>query len=233
MSRKLPPAPDGMVLVRSKAYGDHYRRKRGTVKPARLNDDLKLSTKLIGAADQYAKAVKDALDPFREDFKDGKLWQRLVRLFKKQLREVRQVDLKALEEFECHTLFPLVRILHRDITASVSAQRKTLEVEVMTYGDVKADWEKAADYRQILIVVFYDAKLDADVVSETVYFPLGQEKRNKQKVSFSIPPKAVTALVALRCDFWRKGRPAGGNGRKGMEILRVVEVRRGKTKSKR
>ncbi len=63
MSRKLPPAPEGWVLVKSNAYGDHYRRKRGTVKPAGLNEALKLSNELMANADVYAKAIKDALDP--------------------------------------------------------------------------------------------------------------------------------------------------------------------------
>lgn len=231
MARKLPPAPEGMVLVKSEAYGEHYRRKRGTVKQARLNDDLKLSTKLIGEANKHAKAVKDALDPFRVKFEDGRLWGRLVGLFKKQLGKDGHVDYKALEEFQCHTRFPLVRILRRDITASVSAKHKALEVEAMTYGAVKARWEKAEQYRQILIVVFYNARLDADVASDTVYFPLGKEKRNKQQVRFPIPRKAVTALIALRCDFWGNGGPVGGNGRKGMEILCVVDVRQATVKN--
>jgi len=224
MARKLPPPPEGWVLVKSDAYGDHYRRKRGTVKPVELNDALKLSNKLMADADVYAKAIKDALDPFREKFEDGTMWSRLVKLFKRQLKKNGRVELKALEEFECHKKFHLRRILHRQLSVSVSDQNKTLEVEAMTYGALKARWEKAEDYRQILIVVFYDAKLDANVFSDTVILPLGKSKRNVQKVSLAIPDQSVTALIALRCDFWHNEGPAGGNSRRGMEILQIVDV---------
>jgi hypothetical protein len=213
------------VLVRSDAYGDHYRRKRGTVKPVELNDALKLSNALMADADVYAKAIKDALDPFREKFEDGSMWSRLVKLFKRQLKKNGRVELKALEEFECHEKFHLRRILHRQLSVSVFEQNKTLEVEAMTYGALKARWEKAEDYRQILIVVFYDAKLDATVSSDTVILPLGKSKRNVQKLSLAIPDQSVTAIITLRCDFWRNEGPAGGNSRRGMEILQVVDLR--------
>jgi hypothetical protein len=226
MARKLPPPPDGWVLVKSNAYGEHYRRKRGSIKPAELNDALKLSNALMADADVYAKAIKDALDPFREKFEDGTMWSRLVKLFKKQLKKNGRVELKALEEFECHKRFHLRRILHRQLSVSMSDQNNTLEVEAMTYGALKARWEKADDYRQILIVVFYDTKLDAKVSSDTVILPLGKTKRNVQKVSLAIPDQSVTAIITLRCDFWRNEGTAGGNSRRGMEILQVVDLQK-------
>ena len=220
--RKLPPPPEGHVLVHSEAYGDHYRKKRKE-KP-KLSDDMKNSSTNMKDANLYAKAVKDALDPFRKKIEDGKLWNRLVSLFKKQLKKEGRVNLQALEQFQCHSKFPLTRFMHRQLTAVVSEESKTLQVKVTTYGDIKTKWEKAEEYRQILIVVFYNADLDADFESKTVYFPLGNEKRNNQQESFPIPGKAIIALVALRCDFWKDGQ-VGGSGRKALEILRVMDLR--------
>lgn len=96
----------------------------------------------------------------------------------------------------------------------------------MTYGAIKARWENAEEYRQILIVVFYDAQFNATTASETVVLPLGKSARNKQKVNFAIPRRAVTALIVMRCDFWRNEGTAGGNSRRGMEILKVMDVRK-------
>lgn len=227
MAKKLPPPPEGKILVRSEAYGDHYRNERGSVTEAELNEAMKLSSELTPKANAYAKAVKDALDPFRKEFKDGTLWSRLVSLFKIQLGSEGLVDFKALEQFQCHKQYPLDRILHREITTSLIEEGKTLEVKALTYGGVKTRWEKAEEYRQILIVVFLANDLVQDVRSDTVYLPLGIEKRNEQNVRFSIPPGMILAMIALRCDFWSDGGPAGGQGRKGMEILKVLDLRNG------
>ena len=52
----LADVPPGMVLVRSRAYGDHVRAKRGTYKKARLNAAFKKGTVLIGEANAAAFA---------------------------------------------------------------------------------------------------------------------------------------------------------------------------------
>lgn len=218
--KQLGPPPEGYILVRSEKHGDFYRKKKSPEK-ATLNDALKASNKQLAAANVYAKAIKDALDPFRKNIEDGTLWNDLVSLFKKQIKNDGRINFKVLDEFECHSEFPLTRFMHREVTAMVSAEGKQLDVEVITYGDVRAKWEKAKEYRQILIVVFYDADLKSAIESKTVFFPLGNEKRNKQVESFTIPDKANMALLALRCDFWKDGS-VGGRPRRALEILKVV-----------
>jgi|GEM_PF-3353739 len=223
-SKRIHPVGEGKILVKSKRYGDHPRSKRGTIKVAVLNDDMKVSGDQTKLANRYAKAIKDPLDPFREMFHDGTMWTTLLSLFKRQLWRDGLVDLKALEEFQCHSEYPLTRLFQRKISASVSAQGVTLDVEVVTYGGIKTHSEKAKDYRQILIVIFYDDNFEPTVESETVFFKLGIEKRNKQNVSIRIPGGSIVALLALRCDHWKNG-PAGGYSSRGLEILKLIDLR--------
>lgn len=211
------------VVVNSAAYGKHKRSKRGTIKPAVLNDDLKASSEHLTRANVYAKLVKDALDPFRDKFQDGTMWSRLVKLFKKQIRDNGIVDFTALAEFQCHQKFALTSILNREISAAV--ENDVLRVEATTHADVKARWEKADRYRQILFVCVYDGKRKVHVESDTVFLPLSKSKTNKQELSFPVPKGSVTAWIGIRCDFWHDGSAAGGNSRKGMEIVTVVDLR--------
>ncbi|MEJ1240592.1 hypothetical protein WBG78_20785 [Chryseolinea sp. T2] len=222
-AKKIHPVGEGKILVKSKTYGDHPRNKRGTIKEAVLNDDMKLSGSQTKLANLYAKAVKDPLDPFREKFHDGTMWSTLLSLFKKQLWRDGLVDLKSLEEFQCHSEYPLTRLFQRKISASVSSGA-TLDIEVITHGGVKRRSEKAKDYRQILIVIFYNDDFKPTVESETAFFKLGIDKRNKQNVSVPIPKGSIVALVALRCDHWKDGL-AGGFSRRGLEILKAIDLR--------
>ena len=151
------------------------------------------------------------------------MWSTLLSLFKKQLWRDGVIDLKALEQFQCHSEYPLTRLFQRKISASVSSGA-TLDIEVITHGGVKTRADKAKDYRQILIVIFYNNDLETSVVSETAFFKLGVEKRNKQNASVPIPENSIAALVALRCDHWKDG-PAGGLSRRGLEILKAIDLR--------
>ncbi|MGC3943272.1 MAG: hypothetical protein QM762_01825 [Chryseolinea sp.] len=223
-SKKIRPPGEGKIIVKSKRYGDHPRSKRGTIKEAVLNDKMKLSGSQTKLANQYAKAIKDPLDPFREMFYDGALWTTLLSIFKTQLSRQGVVDLKALEEFQCHSEYPLTRLFYRKISASVPSPGTTLDIEALTYGGVKTRSDKAKDYRQILIVIFYDDEFEPTVESETVFFKLGTEKRNKQSINVPIPKGSIAALIALRCDHWKNG-PAGGFSRRGLEILKAIDLR--------
>ena len=62
----LADVPPGMILVRSRAYGDHVRAKRGTHKKAKLNPALKKGSIFISEANAAAKLFRDAIEPYRK-----------------------------------------------------------------------------------------------------------------------------------------------------------------------
>jgi len=107
----------GVTVVRSRAYGHHIRKARTKFT---LSEEMKQSTDFMKEANVYAKAFKDAIDPYRRDFRDGFLWQRLVSLFKKQLKEKGLADFKVLDGVELNKFYPLSRIVFTNAQVSQS-----------------------------------------------------------------------------------------------------------------
>jgi len=89
----------GIVFVGSKRYGQHVRSKRGTFKPAQLNESMEESSQRLASANIPAKAIFDAV---RVHHKDGELWNKLVAIFRKQLKEGTPFHINDLEKLECH-----------------------------------------------------------------------------------------------------------------------------------
>jgi hypothetical protein len=105
----------GVTVVRSRACGDHIRKARTKFT---LSEEMKKSTEKLKLANVYAKAFKDAVDPYRRDFRDGQLWQRLVSLFKTQLSKEGKVDFKILDGQELNKIHPLDRIIFTEAKVS-------------------------------------------------------------------------------------------------------------------
>jgi len=75
------------IIVKSKAYGEHERAPRGSKSKAVLNKAMKAHGKRLRESTAPAKLIMDALQPFRENFKGGMIWQRLVKHFAAQTKK--------------------------------------------------------------------------------------------------------------------------------------------------
>jgi hypothetical protein len=79
--KKMRKNPTGKVVVNSKAYGEHERAPRGSKSKAVLNPAMRAHGRRLRKSNIPAKLIVDALQPFRENFKGGMLWQKLVKHF--------------------------------------------------------------------------------------------------------------------------------------------------------
>ena len=212
--------------VHSKSYGKHIRAARGTHKPARINDALKKSGKLMKVANGFAKAVKDAIEPYRKNIKYGKLWSRLVSLFWHQLAEKGTVDLRGLKGLEFHDRYKLSNFFFKKIETRVSENGNELEVTATTICDYQpVDDEKEGDsYQQTVIVIFYNPEMKAVVVDESAILPLVYKESQTQKATFLIPDSSTIAVIALKIDFFKQGKSIDWETKRGMEIVEVVDV---------
>ncbi|MBS1978335.1 MAG: hypothetical protein JST46_13260 [Bacteroidetes bacterium] len=212
--------------VHSKLYGKHIRAARGTYKTARINDALKKSGELIQVANRFAKAVKDAIDPYRKNIKDGSLWFRLVSLFRRQLGEKGMVDLRGLKGLEFHPRYKLSNFFFAKVEARLSENRNDLEVTATTICDYElAEDDKEGDsYQQTIIVIFFDPEMNAVVADESVILPLVYKESQTQKATFLIPDGSTIAVIALKIDFFKQGKSIDWETKRGMEIVEVVEV---------
>ena len=176
-------------------------------------------------ANSFAKVIKDPLEPFRKGFKDGTMWYRLVSFVKLQLRDKGFVDFHGLEKFDFHKRFKLSYLFYTELEASISiGPERTLNVIARSRCTLKLNRDKADSYQQTLIVLFLEADFTPVVISESVILPLEPVQDREQCTSWAIPNFAKTAIVALKCDFFVQGASVNRESRKGMQIMKVMDV---------
>lgn len=205
----------GVTTVDSRAYGKHIRKARTKFT---LSKGMKVSSGLIKEANIYAKVFKDAIDPYRRDFRDGMLWQRLVSLFKNQLHEKQRVDFGILENQELNKAHPLNRIVRA--SAVVTQENGTLNVNVASSYTSDPTKGRADGYQKTLIILFIHEDMQVESFMNEAFAPL--ETDHEQQVSCRIPPAATTAVVVLKCNFSSGHKPLGLQKGMGMRVMKVI-----------
>jgi hypothetical protein len=211
---------NGVTHVKSKAYGDHIRAKRGTHTKATVNDAFRQSSKQLLSANTYAKVIKDALDPFRVNFKDGALWPRLVSHFRKQLKDQEAIDFRLLEGMEIFKAHPLDRI--GNVITELSINTSALSVEVSLHLKVPPVF-KASKYingYQFTVIGIYVGD-DQTTVTSSIVLPVHElhKKAVMHKAALAMPAKVKTILICLKCEGCENGEPAQNPKTKGMKIV--------------
>jgi hypothetical protein len=208
----------GVTTVNSRAYGKHIRKARTKFT---LSKEMKESSLVMQKANRYAKGFKDAIDPYRRDFRDGMLWQRLVSLFKTELQEKGKTDFKRLEGHELNKIHSLSWILMAK--ATVTQADGMLSVYV-TSRHVKNPTRGLADgYQQTLIILYADSDLQFETFAERAIISLNADP-GEQTMHCAIPKTAKMAIVVLKCNFSKNEKPMDLQKGMGMRVLKVVEL---------
>ncbi|CAN5591440.1 hypothetical protein BH10BAC4_BH10BAC4_20630 [soil metagenome] len=218
MPRKKPllstTVVDDVVEVNSKVYGKHYRKPRGSKTPISINNAFQKSVALNRLANPAAKAIKDALDPFRKEFKDGTMWSRLVGLFKIYLREKSTIDFSILEDFDLYKKPRMGNYFYFKFTATtIDEAEPSIQIELSTTASNKLDKFKVKSYKQTIIIVFLDANQKVTTFSNEINIPIvkttvpskdlkkdeSTSKANKQIEQVPVPTGAKWALIVAKC----------------------------------
>jgi len=149
---------EGLTFVKSRAYGEHVRAARGTYKKAVMNKACQKTSKELLKANKPAKILNDAIARYREDFRGGFLWQRIVSMFKKQLKKKGRFDFGQLSEFEVHEKLPLTRIFNPDVKISIDETKGVLILSVSSDNQPTFGGRYIDGYRLRAIAIFPDEK---------------------------------------------------------------------------
>jgi len=223
----LSDVPPGMTLVRSRAYGDHVRAKRGTYKKARLNAALKKGTVLIREANAAAKLFKDAIDPYRKGLIDKSLWPNLLSMLRRQQTKTGIVDFSQLKPFEFHTRYTLHKLLPVQVVTSYHDKTRILRAVISYEGLPHFGQSRVDSYKLSAIVLFPDLKKRTanTVVKESTVLPL-EGKQAPFDVAVSVPGKADCFILCLRIDGCSKGKVNHTIATRGMAVIAAGTVSR-------
>lgn len=90
----------GITFINTGKNGVYARAKRGTYTAITLSEGMKVSSVELAHCNKMAKIIFDAVIEFAPGFKDGRLWSRLLSVFRKQKKAgngYNYTDFKNLE----------------------------------------------------------------------------------------------------------------------------------------
>ena len=109
--KKKRKSPTEKVVVKSKAYGEHERAPRGSKSKAVSKPGYEAHGRRLRQSNIPAKLITDALQPFRENFKGGMIWQRLVKHFAAQAKKGDAYSVTGVENWDLNTQYLTSRIM--------------------------------------------------------------------------------------------------------------------------
>ena len=165
------------VIVKSKAYGIHERAPRGSKSKAVLNRAMKAHGKRLRESNIPAKLIMDALQPFRENFKGGMLWQRLLKHFAAQAKAGNPYSVTGIGDWDFNSEDPTSRIMAPNVKIEPDDYFSNLRVEVNhTFSNR-----------------FLERKSDIAAFRITLIFLFPDFRNNKIKtIPFVLPDKLLT-----------------------------------------
>lgn len=217
---------DGMTFVKSSAYGNHVRAARGTRKKAVLNEACQAQSEKLVKSNLPAQIIRDAINPYRQDFYYGLLWQKLVSHTNDVLEKDKPFDFSRLKPFEAHKKYRLTRLA--EVTTSTKSDLELSKLQVTVSLDTTPVFDNALSidgFRLGVIVLFPDlekqsAKTDA-VYSDIISL---KEKVVPFPAEFTIPAGAKSFLVFVRIDGAWEGELNANLAAKGMRMVEAGRV---------
>lgn len=216
----------GVTPVRSIAYGDHVRAPRGSKKKAEVNDSFKRSSAALVAANRPAQLIYRALTPYCKDLREGKMWPRLLSVFRNYQKTQGSFHFKSLEHFEIHSRYPLSRFAQPRCETVYDPLAQSLHVRMLF--DAHPDFHKFADvdsYRLDVLVIYPSlATLTAPVT--VVNLPLIRlvEALTPLESTLQVPKEAEAVAVGLRLTGCKAGEPLPNRKVMGMQLVHVLEL---------
>jgi len=212
-----------VTFVDSKRYGPHVRSKRGSIKPAPLNDAMEKSSRAMALASAPAKAIFDAV---RSCHKDGELWNKLIVIFRRQLRAGRpfHIDAQDFEGMECHekfTLDQLMRSTDYKISAALQEDNLHVDLSLQEHPDWSyLNWKDPFQYRLSLVTVFPYLKAGG-FEREIMHGPVAEFTAPPEPLSFKVPVpgNANGYLLFLLATVCQRGEVVNQTHVRGMGVV--------------
>jgi hypothetical protein len=172
-SSRVPPCPgnpEDYVLVQSKE-GVHWRKKRGTVRPARLNPAFLGNAHAMAIVSPAAKRVIAAMRPFLRGISRGRLNARIANAFRRSLKEKGCLQVSYLKGLEFQADHPMDGLVKSQYSVSVGSGSVRVEIPI-DHIHMKAQNPLATEYYFELVLLYGDANEDWGLRTESVESPL-------------------------------------------------------------
>lgn len=197
---RIPPCPDPdkYVLVRGK-YRYYWRRKRGTVKPAVLNEVLSRSAEITSKTNRAAKQMMALLSVFTQRMTLGMTTTRVAGAFKKAYLESGQMDFRYMDRILFQEDYPIYKLFTGHVYKKIVQDTLYLDIGVGK-GNVHPPGRRAASYQLHAIMLYGDPSKERGIrieTEESITYTFREEETLRCKLSLVLPPKNRPWMVLL------------------------------------
>jgi hypothetical protein len=202
-STKPPcPDPDKFILVRGK-YHYFWRRKRGTVKPAVLNEVLAKSAAITKKCNRAAIQLMSLLSVFTQQMQLGRATSRIAGAFKKAYLKTGRMDFSCMQRIEFQEDYPIHRLYRGDIKKQIIKGCLDLHIDVGSLHVIKQN-AALVSYQLHAILLYGDPSKDRDIrieTDESRIYTFGEEEKMDCHLQLVLPPKKRPwmALLYIGC----------------------------------
>jgi len=219
-----PPPADGhrYVLVRTKE-GPYWRKKRGTVKKAELNEVFQRNAEATSLASPVAKRIKGKLEEFFNGLDTGRFIANISAKLKKTYLTTGAWNFSLLEGYDLQPDHPLTELFRGNYYIIKNKDELTIRIPI-DKEIVKRHNKLVTDYYFGSIILYGDPskKNDLLIESETSkLYPATGKFKTECNLSLSLPAKKTPWMILLKLSCLEGNTPAAHPRHYGMKVVKV------------
>lgn len=199
--RQLPPCPDPERYVVVKTdEGYYWRRKRGTVRKATVNEAFARNAETAKITRPATVRLFNKLEPFIRGLKMGKKHMTIAGLFMKTYNKNGVIDFSMLKGQELNDANTLDKIFHGEYKAEIQHDHVQVMLQFKN-GTVKRQNTLVTDYYFEVVLVSGDLTKDKKLFVEgesSELFAFGQKKLSDCKLELPLPRKKIPWMLLLK-----------------------------------
>lgn len=200
-NKNIPPCPDPdkYVLVVTKE-GSFWRRKRGSVRRAALNEKLKGVADAMKVCSPAARRIAAKLRLFTNRLETGRLHSRIYGRLIKQFSKDGVAGLSCLEGMELQPRFPLEGLLKGEYTITVKDGLLKLHVPIRDHT-IKRNSQLVSGYVFELVLIYGDCMEENSLRVETTTSEVFgiDENVGECEIQMVLPEKEWMVLLKVSC----------------------------------
>ena len=218
-----PKKQAALITVKSRAYGEHTRAARGSIKPVTLNYAFITKGKQLSVINALASEVHSRLKQHAGKFKESMFWQKMLKRMHSAANTTTAALLTSLTGLDFNSRYPLQRF-GTPAFITTKPLKNELSIALQNMHTLHFN-NKVVAYRYELIVLFFDAKgkTTGEIVLNSKWFTI-HEAAGVIMFDIILPKSSKFYLVCLRLHGGKDDEPLNELSSQGMQIVKVGSV---------
>jgi hypothetical protein len=216
-----PPDPENWQLIETKEGNKFWRRKRGTVKKAKLNEAFKRNIKLNNLVSPAATEIRKKLLPYLEKMETGRFIAKVSGRLRKMYKDKGRLDLQAMNGYDLQPYFPLNELLKTSYQSSIKNEEVILEIQLYK-GIIGRTNKIITGYWFEAILLYGDLANPKTLRTDSersLTYDINLQKKDTCILSVMLPSKKTSWILILKAGCDEDGKPAYYARHYGMKVI--------------